>query len=170
MNRKMVFNTLGLMLKFEAAMLALPAIVAVIYGESCVGAILISAAISLALGLVLRVLNRPESNVIYAREGFVTVAMAWLTVSAVGALPFVLSGEIPNYKDAFFETVSGFTTTGASILTDVEAMSHGLLFWRSFTHWVGGMGVLVVIMALVPSMSDRSIHIMRAEMPGPVVG
>ncbi len=170
MNRKMVFNTLGLMLKFEAAMLALPAIVAVIYGESCVGAILISAAISLALGLVLRVLNRPESNVIYAREGFVTVAMAWLAVSAVGALPFVLSGEIPNYIDAFFETVSGFTTTGASILTDVEAMSHGLLFWRSFTHWVGGMGVLVFIMALVPSMSDRSIHIMRAEMPGPVVG
>ena len=166
----MVLNTLGLMLKFEAAMLALPAIVAVLYGESCVGAILISAAIALGVGLALQVLNRPDSSVIYAREGFVTVAMAWLAVSAVGALPFVISGEIPNYIDAFFETVSGFTTTGASILTDVEAMSHGLLFWRSFTHWVGGMGVLVFIMALVPNMSDRSIHIMRAEMPGPVVG
>ena len=170
MNRKMVFNTLGLMLKFEAAMLALPAIVALGYGEACVVALLITAAISLALGVVLQLFNRPESNVIYAREGFVMAGLSWLMVSAIGALPFVLSGEVPGYVDAFFETVSGFTTTGASILTDVEAMSHGLLFWRSFTHWVGGMGVLVFVMALVPNMSDRSIHIMRAEMPGPVIG
>ncbi len=170
MNQKMVFQTIGLMLIVEAALLLLPAVVALIYGESCLWALLISAAIALAAGMLLHRICRTKNQVIYAREGFVTVALCWLVLSAVGALPFTLSGEIPSYVDAFFETVSGFTTTGSSILTDVEAMSHGLLFWRSFTHWVGGMGVLVFVMALVPNVSDRSIHIMRAEMPGPVVG
>lgn len=170
MNRRMILNTVGLMLKVEAALLLLPAIAALIYGESCLWSILISAAISLAAGFALTLLSRPKSQVIYAREGFITVALAWVAVSAVGALPFWISREIPSYIDAFFETVSGFTTTGASILENVEAMSRGLLFWRSFTHWVGGMGVLVFVMALVPSVTDRSIHIMRAEMPGPVVG
>ena len=166
----MILNTVGLMLKVEAALLLLPAIAALIYAESCLWSILISAAISLAAGFALTLLSRPKSQVIYAREGFITVALAWVAVSAVGALPFYISREIPSYIDAFFETVSGFTTTGASILTNVEVMSRGLLFWRSFTHWVGGMGVLVFVMALVPSVTDRSIHIMRAEMPGPVVG
>ena len=166
----MILNTVGLMLKVEAALLLLPAIAALIYGESCLWSILISATISLAAGFALTLLSRPKSQVIYAREGFITVALAWVAVSAVGALPFWISREIPSYIDAFFETVSGFTTTGASILENVEVMSRGLLFWRSFTHWVGGMGVLVFVMALVPSVTDRSIHIMRAEMPGPVVG
>ena len=166
----MILNTVGLMLKVEAALLLLPAIAALIYGESCLWSILISVAISLAVGFALTLLSRPKSQVIYAREGFITVALAWVAVSAVGALPFWISREIPSYIDAFFETVSGFTTTGASILENVEVMSKGLLFWRSFTHWVGGMGVLVFVMALVPSVTDRSIHIMRAEMPGPVVG
>ena len=166
----MILNTVGLMLKVEAALLLLPAIAALIYGESCLWSILISAAISLAAGFALTLLSRPKSQVIYAREGFITVALAWVAVSAVGALPFYISREIPSYIDAFFETVSGFTTTGASILANVEVMSRGLLFWRSFTHWVGGMGVLVFVMALVPGVTDRSIHIMRAEMPGPVVG
>ena len=170
MNRRMILNTVGLMLKVEAALLLLPAIAALIYGESCLWSILISAAISLAAGFALTLLSRPKSQVIYAREGFITVALAWVAVSAVGALPFYISREIPSYIDAFFETVSGFTTTGASILANVEVMSRGLLFWRSFTHWVGGMGVLVFVMALVPSVTDRSIHIMRAEMPVPVVG
>ena len=170
MNRRMIFNTVGLMLKVEAALLLLPALAALIYGESCLWSILISAAISLAAGFALTLLSRPKSQVIYAREGFITVALAWVAVSALGALPFYISREIPSYIDAFFETVSGFTTTGASILANVEVMSRGLLFWRSFTHWVGGMGVLVFVMALVPSVTDRSIHIMRAEMPGPVVG
>ena len=170
MNRRMILNTVGLMLKVEAALLLLPAIAALIYAESCLWSILISAAISLAAGFALTLLSRPKSQVIYAREGFITVALAWVAVSAVGALPFYISREIPSYIDAFFETVSGFTTTGASILQNVEVMSRGLLFWRSFTHWVGGMGVLVFVMALVPSVTDRSIHIMRAEMPGPVVG
>ncbi len=170
MNRRMILNTVGLMLKVEAALLLLPAIAALIYGESCLWSILISAAISLAAGFALTILSKPKSQVIYAREGFITVALSWVAVSAVGALPFWISREIPSYIDAFFETVSGFTTTGASILANVEIMSRGLLFWRSFTHWVGGMGVLVFVMALVPSVTDRSIHIMRAEMPGPVVG
>ena len=170
MNRRMIVKTLGLMLRVEAALLLLPALVALIYGESCLWPLLISAAIAMAAGLLCKFFARPKTNLIYAREGFVIVATSWLALSAVGALPFFLSREIPNYIDAFFETVSGFTTTGASILTNVEIMSHGLLFWRSFTHWVGGMGVLVFIMALFSNMSDRSIHIMRAEMPGPVVG
>ena len=170
MNRRMIVKTLGLMLLVEAALLLLPSAVALIYGESCLWALLLSAAVAAAAGLLCKFFAKPKTSLIYAREGFVIVATSWLALSAVGALPFYISGEIPSYIDAFFETVSGFTTTGASILTNVEIMSRGLLFWRSFTHWVGGMGVLVFIMALFSNMSDRSIHIMRAEMPGPVVG
>ena len=170
MNRKMVFSTVGLMLKVEAALLLLPSIAALIYGESCLKALLLSAAIAYGAGFLLCRFCRPENQLIYAREGFAIVALTWVAMSAAGALPFWISREIPSFIDAFFETVSGFTTTGASILTNVEAMSRGLLFWRSFTHWVGGMGVLVFIMALVPKVSDRGIHILRAEMPGPVIG
>ena len=158
------------MLCAEAGMLLLPALIAVYYHERCVWALLLAAAVALAVGLVTVLLSRPGSNVIFAREGFCIVSLAWIALSAVGALPFVFSGEIPRYVDAFFETASGFTTTGASILANVEAMSHGLLFWRSFTHWVGGMGILVFVLAIVPSVSERSIHILRAEMPGPIVG
>ena len=170
MNRKMVFYTVGYIVTAEAALLLLPLLVALLYGESCALSFLITIGISLAVGLGMVALCRKRDSLIYAREGFAIVALAWIVVSAIGALPFTISGEIPNYVDALFETVSGFTTTGASIVPDVEAMSHGILFWRSFTHWVGGMGVLVFVMAIIPSMSDRSIHIMRAEMPGPVVG
>ena len=170
MNRKKVFNTVGLMLEAEAALLLLPLLVALIYRERCVWSLAASAAIALALGWVLRRFCKPDNHLIYAREGFVSVAMTWLAMSAVGALPFFLSGEIPSYIDAFFETVSGFTTTGACILANVEIMSRGLLFWRSFTHWVGGMGILVFVMAIVDDVNDRSMHILRAEMPGPVVG
>ena len=170
MNRFMVFNTIGRIIRAEAALLLLPAAVSLIYKEDCFWGFLISAALALVIGTVLTLVCRPKNQVIYAKEGFAIVAIVWLGMSAIGALPFVISGEIPHFADAFFETVSGFTTTGASILTDVESMSHGLLFWRSFTHWVGGMGVLVFVMALIPNLSDRSIHIMRAEMPGPRVG
>lgn len=166
----MVFKMVGQMLMAEAGLLLLPSIVAVIYREVCVIYLLGSALIALAVGAFLWFLCRNADNTIYAREGFITVAVTWLSFSAVGALPFYFSREIPSYIDAFFETVSGFTTTGASILTNVEAMSHGLLFWRSFTHWVGGMGILVFVIALVPGSNDRSMHILRAEMPGPVVG
>ncbi len=170
MNRRMVLYTVGTVIKIEAALMVLPLIVSLIYKESCTIDFLISIAVALVLGFALTIIFKPGSKVIYAKEGFVSVALAWVALSVVGALPFYISREIPSYIDAFFETVSGFTTTGASILTDVEAMSKGLLFWRSFTHWVGGMGVLVFMLAIVPGVSDRSIHILRAEAPGPIVG
>lgn len=170
MNRRMIFYTVGRILELEAALLALPALVSLIYLEKCGWSFLAALALSALLGLAMTRIFRPESDRIYAREGFAIVALGWVLMSAVGAIPFWLSGEIPSYIDALFETVSGFTTTGATILTNVEALSHGTLFWRAFTHWIGGMGVLTLIMALIPNLSDRSIHIMRAEMPGPVIG
>ncbi|MBS5661408.1 MAG: TrkH family potassium uptake protein [Clostridiales bacterium] len=170
MNRRMIFYVIGQIINIEAALLLLPAAVSLYYKEGCLTAFLITAGIALAFGLTLTLTSCPGNHLIYAKDGFVIVTLAWLAMSAIGALPFVISGEIPNYIDAFFETVSGFTTTGASVLTNVEKMSQGLLFWRSFTHWIGGMGVLVFVMAIIPNISDRSIHIIRAEMPGPIVG
>ena len=170
MNRKMIFNMVGRIMMIEAVLLLLPMFCSLIYKETCFYSFLITAAVSLVFGALLTVLTRTQDKTIFAKEGFVIVALAWITLSAIGALPFVLSGSIPSYTDAFFETVSGFTTTGASILTDVEIMPKGILFWRSFTHWVGGMGILVLVMAIVPTDNGRSIHIMRAEMPGPIVG
>lgn len=170
MNRRMVFYMTGQLIKAEAALLLLPLLVSVLYGEKCLTAFALTVLISLAVGFGMTLLSNPDSKRIYAKEGFVIVALSWLLMSVIGALPFVISREIPNFFDAFFETVSGFTTTGASVVTNVEQLSHGVLFWRSFTHWVGGMGVLVFIMAIVPSSTDRSIHIMKAEVPGPIVG
>lgn len=169
MNRRMVLNTVGHIILAEAALLLIPAIVSLIYMEKCLWAFLITIAIALALGLFLKYITHPDNKVIYAKEGFVIVTYAWIIMSAIGALPFVISGEIPNFIDAFFETVSGFTTTGASIVRDVESLSKGLLFWRSFTHWIGGMGVIVFVMAIIPNITDRSMHIMKAEVPGPSV-
>lgn len=170
MNRRFVFYLLGKIFIASALLMLLPLIVSVIYRESGFFAFLITMGISLVLGLILMLTCKTENKVIYAKEGFMIVALAWIGLSAVGALPFVISGEIPSYIDAFFETVSGFTTTGATILRNVELLSHGMLFWRSFTHWIGGMGVLVFIMAVIPASTDRSIHILRAEVPGPIVG
>lgn len=170
MNRKMVFYTLGQMELLCAILLLLPLAVSFVYGEKCAADFGITIGICSVIGAVTMLLARTKKRVVYAKEGFVIVALTWLALSLLGALPFWLSGEIPSYVDAFFETVSGFTTTGASILDNVEAMSRGLLFWRSFTHWIGGMGVIVFVMAIVSNVSERSIHIMRAEMPGPVVG
>ena len=161
---------IGQIIKLEAVLLVLPLAVSIIYRERCALSFLITALASLFVGFAVTLISKPGNRLIYAKEGFVIVALAWLALSAIGAVPFVLSGEVRSYADAFFETVSGFTTTGASVLADIEGMSHGLLFWRSFTHWVGGMGVLVFIMAIIPSVCDRSIHILRAEMPGPVMG
>lgn len=171
MNRKMVFYIIGQMIKLEAALLVLPLLVSLIYREHETAlSFLITIGIALVMGFALTLIFRTKNRVIYAKEGFVIVALTWLALSAVGCLPFIISGEIPSFFDAFFETVSGFTTTGASVVIDVESMSHGILFWRSFTHWIGGMGVLVFIMAIIPTVTDRSIHILRAEMPGPIVG
>ncbi len=170
MNRRMIVHVLGHIITLEAVLMLLPLIVSFIYRESCAVSFMITIALALIIGPLLRLVSKPRNKVMYAKEGFFIVSLAWIFMSLIGALPFFISREIPNYIDAFFEVVSGFTTTGASILTDVESMSCGLLFWRSFTHWIGGMGVLVFIMAIIPSISDRSIHIMRAEMPGPIIG
>ena len=170
MNRKMVFFLIGRILLLEGGLLLLPLFVSVYYWDGGQIPFLLTIALCLGLGLLLCRLCRTDNQVIYAKEGFLITALAWLCVSAVGALPFLISGEIPNYVDAFFETVSGFTTTGASILTDVEAMSRSMLFWRSFTHWIGGMGVLVLMVAIMPNLSGRTIHVLRAEMPGPTMG
>ena len=170
MNRRMVFYTVGHIATVEAALLLLPALVSLIYLEKSGISFLITAALSLTVGLAFILLFKPKSRMIYAKEGFAIVAYAWLLMSAIGALPFVIGGAIPSYVDAFFETVSGFTTTGASILTNVEALDNCMLFWRSFTHWIGGMGVLVLVTAVVPNIADRSLNILKAEMPGPTVG
>ncbi len=169
MNYAMISYVMGIIMNAEAALMLLPLAVSLIYQDGCVIPFLIPIALLLLLGVLL-IRRKPEDTVIFAREGFVIVAGAWIVVSLFGALPFVISGEIPNYIDALFETVSGFTTTGASILTNIEGMSWSLLFWRSFTHWVGGMGVLVFIMAIVPLAGGRSVYLMRAETPGPAVG
>ena len=170
MNRRLVLYFVGNVIKLEAVLMLPALITALIYREDCAVDFLVAIGVSLAVGFFLTFVFKPSSKVFFAKEGFVIVALCWLVMSLIGALPFYISGEIPSYVDAFFETASGFTTTGASILTDVESMSRGLLFWRSFTHWVGGMGVLVFIMAVINNLSDRSIHILRAESPGPVVG
>ncbi len=169
MNKKIVLNILGKILWAEAALLVLPLIVSIIYGNSCTPAFLITIAVAVIIALPLIFFCKTENKRIYSKEGFVIVSLAWIIMSVIGTLPFVISGEIPSFVDALFETVSGFTTTGASILNDIESMSEGLLFWRSFTHWIGGMGVLVFVLALSQELPDRSIHIMRAEMPGPIV-
>ena len=171
MNRRVIINAVGLVLRVEAALLLLPAVVGVIYGERQTWlAFLLSAAISLVLGMLPKLFIKPRNHVIYAKEGFIIVAFTWIMLSLVGAVPLVLSGAVTSYVDAFFEIVSGFTTTGASVIPDVEALTHGALFWRSFTHWVGGMGIIVFVMAILPNVSERPIHILRAEMPGPTVG
>ncbi len=168
MNYKMIGYVISRILWTEAALLLLPALVALLYQEALLP-FLIPILILAVLGLLLG--RRPRQTALYARDGFAVVALAWVGMSAFGALPFVLAGDIPNYIDAFFETVSGFTTTGASILTAVEPLSRGGLFWRSFTHWVGGMGVIVFMLAVLPLVGGGyNMHIMRAESPGPSVG
>lgn len=168
MNRRMICRVLGLILECLAVLLVLPTVAGLCYGEP-VGPFLITMAVSAGLGFLLTRVKL-FSTMIYAKDGFVVVSLGWVLMSMIGALPFVLSGDIPHYIDALFETVSGFTTTGASILEDVEGLSRGCMFWRSFTHWIGGMGVLVFIMAVLPMSGEHSMHIMRAEVPGPTVG
>ena len=169
MNRKAIFYMLGLVLLLEAALMAFPLFVALGYREfPTVYAFLKTIIFCGALGGLMAFFSKTSTK-FFAKEGFVIVALCWIGISLIGAIPFVLTGAIPNYVDALFETVSGFTTTGSSILTDVEALSHGLLFWRSFTHWIGGMGVLVFMLAILPKNKAYNMHLMRAESPGPQV-
>ncbi len=166
MNTKMIRYILAQMLGVEAILLLLPAAVGAIYKEQEGIYFLIPAAILAAVYLI-GGRKKPEKSKIYEKEGLIIVALAWILWSLFGALPFTLSGEIPQYVDAFFETVSGFTTTGSSILPDVEALSQCMLFWRSFTHWVGGMGVLVFVLVLTSLDKNSTMCLMRAEVPGP---
>lgn len=168
MNYRMISYILGWILIFEGLFLAVPMITGIVFGESALISYLISMGICFLFGALL-VLKKPRKKQLFSREGYVIVALSWIVLSAFGALPFVISGEIPTYIDALFETVSGFTTTGASILDDVEKLSHASLMWRSFTHWVGGMGVLVFIMAFIQLSGAQNMHIMKAESPGPSV-
>lgn len=169
MNIKAVLNTLGKILQVEAGLMLLPLIVALIYRGDPIP-FLITIGLLIVIGTLLTVTLHKGDHLIFEREGFLIVALSWVIMSVFGALPFVISGAIPSFVDAFFETVSGFTTTGSTILTDFSVMDRSLLFWRSFTHWIGGMGVLVFIMALLPMTNSRSVHILKAETTGPTKG
>lgn len=169
MNRAIIRYILGCVLKIEAVLMLFPCIVSVFYQEKEGLPFLLVALISGTIGILLTI-KKPANQVFYLKEGCIITSLSWILLSIVGAVPFVLTGEIPSFTDALFETVSGFTTTGASILSDVEALSYTSIFWRSFTHWIGGMGVLVFLMAIVPLSGGSNIHLMKAESPGPSVG
>ena len=169
MNYAIVFRLLGYVLMIEGALLLLPAAASLVYGEWMVlGVFLLTAAVSAGIGYALHTI-KPRSKVFYMREGFAATSLCWVFISVMGAVPFVLTGCIPNPVDALFETVSGFTTTGASILPAVEGLPNGILFWRSFTHWIGGMGVLVFLLSLLPLTGGSHVNLMKAESPGPQV-
>ena len=169
MNSSIIRYILGSVLKIEAVLLLLPCIVSVCYRETAGLSYLLVSAACLVLGLAMT-FKKPKDTVYYLKEGCVTTALSWIFLSFFGALPFWISGEIPSLTDALFETVSGFTTTGASILEDVEGLSHTALFWRSFTHWIGGMGVLVFLLAIISLNGGSQVNLLRAESPGPSVG
>ena len=168
MNFPMIAYIIGRILLVEAAALLVPLLTALLYKEPLLPFLIaILLLITAGAGLGFR---KPKKTSVYARDGFAVVALAWIAMSVFGAVPFVVSGDIPNYVDALFETVSGFTTTGATVLSAIEDMSKSGLMWRSFTHWIGGMGVLVFVMALAPMTDGHSMHLMRAEVPGPTSG
>lgn len=169
MNYKAVLSILGNVVKYMVALLFVPLLIALYYGEGDAKSFLLTIFIGAPIGFILSNI-KAEKKAIYAKEGFLIVGFAWIIISAIGALPFVISGAIPSFIDAFFETVSGFTTTGATILTAIEGLPKGILFWRSFTHWIGGMGFLIFMLALIPSLGSNSIHLLKAESPGPSPG
>lgn len=168
MNYRMITYILGWILLFEAGFLLVPTVTALIYSEEAIKAFLLSIAICVLVSSLL-IFKKPKNTALRSRDGFVIVSLSWITLSLFGALPFILSGATSSFVDAFFETVSGFTTTGSSIFPNVEILPRSVLIWRSFTHWVGGMGVLVFIMAFLPLSGGRNMHIMKAESPGPSV-
>ena len=169
MNIKSVTYILGWILRLLSVFLLLPIACALVYGEAQGVAYALVAAAALLVSFLFTGFKKREI-VFYAREGFVSTSLSWMLMSLFGATPFVLTGEIPRFIDALFETVSGFTTTGASILSDVETMSHCSMLWRCFTHWIGGMGVLVFLLAILPMVGGSNMHLMKAESPGPSVG
>ena len=168
MNYRMIARVLGLILLIYAGLMVLPALVGLCFGEST-RPFLKSILVCAVPGCLLTAI-RPKVKNLVTRDGFVIVGLGWILISMLGALPFVFSGSIPHYVDALFETASGLSTTGASVLKDFDGMPRGVMFWRVFNHWIGGMGVLVFLMAVLPMSGDHSMHIMRAEVPGPTVG
>ena len=169
MNITAILNIIGHVMKYEIILLLIPFFVALFYGQGDANAFLYTVLLMIPIALIL-IKIKGKKNEIYAKEGFLTVGLAWIVISFFGALPFVFSGAIPSLVDAFFETSSGFTTTGASILTEIQSLPKGILFWRSFTHWVGGMGFLIFILALMPTFSGNTIHLLKTESPGPTPG
>lgn len=169
MNYRMIAYTIGRILIIVAAAMMIPMALSLFFDEGIASAYLIPILLSLAIGAAVSI-KPPENKSMFVREGMVIVGLSWIIISAIGGMPFFISRQIPSVVDCFFETVSGFTTTGSTILTEVESMSKSLLFWRSFTHWLGGMGVLVFAMAIFSSKDTRATYMMKAEMPGPVVG
>lgn len=169
MNHSIIRYILGWVLLIEGMFLLLPCGIALVYRENSGWSFLIMSIVCFIIGF-LSMKNKPENQVYFAREGLIVVALSWIIMSIFGAIPFVLNGDIPNFTDALFETISGFTTTGASILTNVEALSKCSLFWRSFTHWIGGMGVFVFLLAVLPMTGGHNMNLMKAESPGPSVG
>lgn len=169
MNYRLVTHIMGKILLLEAALMIPSVIVSLLYKEGDTQAFLIAIGLLSVLGILL-LLVKPKKNKLFERDGMMIVSLSWVSLALFGGLPFYFNGAIPSYVDCIFESVSGFTTTGSSILTDVEIIPKGLLFWRSFTHWFGGMGVLVFFLALLPSMNGRTQHLMRAESPGPSPG
>lgn len=170
MNYRMIIYVIGQISKVVGLAMLLPVLVGFIYGEThIIASFGIPILILLIPGFAVTI-KKPKDNSVYSMEGFISVAASWIVVSAVCALPFVISGDITNYVDALFETVSGFTTTGSSILSNVEKLSKSSLFWRSFTHWLGGMGIIMIVLAIMSSNDSRTMHMMRAECPGPKVG
>lgn len=166
MNYSLIIYIIGWILNIEAAFMLMPCVVALIYGESEGVAFLLVMLACAVCGMLL-VMHKPKKTNFYLKEGFVTVALSWIILSVIGALPFVISGDIPHYIDALFETVSGFTTTGGSVLSDIEGLSKCSLFWRSFTNWIGGMGVLVFLLIIMPLTGGSYMTLMKAESPGP---
>ena len=169
MNYGIVVYVLGWVLTLEGALMSLPFICGLIYGEKTAFSFLIVGAITALLG-VITIIKKPKNQQLYAKEGLAVVGLSWILISLVGAIPFTVTGQIPSYVDALFETISGFTTTGSSILNNVEALDQCMLFWRSFTHWFGGMGVIVFLLSILPMVGGFNMHLMRAESPGPSVG
>lgn len=170
MNYRMIVYVMGQISKVVGLAMLLPVLVGFIYGEEHVIASFGIPILMLLIPGFSVTIKKPKDNSVYSMEGFISVAASWIVISAVCALPFVISGDIPKYVDALFETVSGFTTTGSSILSNVEEISKSSLFWRSFTHWLGGMGIIMIVLAIMSSNDSRTMHMMRAECPGPKVG
>lgn len=167
LHTKAIINIISALLLFLGFSLIFPAVIAYFYGGNDLDAFLVTIILSIILGIAAYLLTRNHGEELRVKDGFIIVTFGWLLFSFIGALPFFISGYIPSYTDAFFETMSGFSTTGATILTDIEALPHGLLFWRSLTHWLGGMGIILLSLAILPLLGVGGMQLFKAEVPGP---